>query len=123
MKSKYDESDNLLIRASRSVTEKVSSIFGGMFKSTEMSEVLTEIVKMDPSFDTNQFIKFVQDDVIPNVLESISRHELDVLKDWCTETAFNILSMPIVQTQNLKLKFKNEIFEIGNVDVRFISIN
>jgi import inner membrane translocase subunit TIM44 len=88
-----------------------------MFKSTEMSEVLTEIVKMDPSFDTNEFIKFVQTEIIPNVLESISRQELDVLKDWCTETAFNILSMPIVQTQNLKMKFQNKIFEIGNVDV------
>lgn len=56
-----------------------------MFKSTEMSEVLTEIVKMDPNFDTNEFLKFVQTDIIPNILESVSRHELDILKDWCTD--------------------------------------
>jgi import inner membrane translocase subunit TIM44 len=51
-----------------------------------MSEVLTEIIKMDPNFDTNEFLKFVQTDISPNVLESISRGELEILKDWCTET-------------------------------------
>ena len=59
---------------------------GGLLKKTEMSEVLTEIIKMDPNFDTNEFLKFVQTDIIPNVLESISKGELEILKDWCTET-------------------------------------
>ena len=34
-----------------------------------MSEVLTEVVKMDPNFDREQFIKDCQSDIIPNVLE------------------------------------------------------
>ena len=40
-----------------------------MFQKTEMSEVLTEIVKMDPTFNKEKFIKECQLDIIPNVLE------------------------------------------------------
>ena len=32
-------------------------IFGGLFARTELSEVLTEIVKMDPNFCKEQFLK------------------------------------------------------------------
>ena len=42
---------------------------GGVFSKTEMSEVLTEIVRMDPTFDKEQFIKHCQFDMIPNILE------------------------------------------------------
>jgi len=34
-----------------------------------MSEVLTEVVRMDPTFDKEEFIKLCQFDVIPNILE------------------------------------------------------
>ena len=42
---------------------------GNVFSKTEMSEVLTEIVKADPSFDKERFIREVQHDIIPNILE------------------------------------------------------
>ena len=45
------------------------AFIGGMFSKTEMSEVLTEICKMDPNFDKEKFIKDCQYDIIPNVLE------------------------------------------------------
>lgn len=34
-----------------------------------MSEVLTEILKADPSFDKDSFLKLCEKDIIPNVLE------------------------------------------------------
>ncbi|POI25590.1 hypothetical protein CIB84_010658 [Bambusicola thoracicus] len=69
MKMKYDESDNAFIRASRAVTDKVTDLIGGLFSKTEMSEVLTEILKVDPSFDKDRFLKQCERDIIPNVLE------------------------------------------------------
>ena len=42
---------------------------GGVFSKTEMSEVLTEVVRMDPTFDKEDFIKLCRFDVIPNILE------------------------------------------------------
>lgn len=42
---------------------------GGLFSKTEMSEVLTEILKVDPSFDKDSFLKLCESDIIPNILE------------------------------------------------------
>ena len=56
---------------------------GGMFSKTEMSEVLTEIVKADPTFDKETFIKEVQFEIIPNILE--------VSKFCCSNDQFRIL--------------------------------
>lgn len=42
---------------------------GGLFSKTEMSEVLTEILKADPSFDKDSFLKQCEKDIIPNILE------------------------------------------------------
>ena len=42
---------------------------GGIFTPTEMSEVLTEICKMDPDFDKEKFLLWCQFHVIPNILE------------------------------------------------------
>lgn len=106
-KTQYDESDNPLVRATRSLTEKFSSVFGGVFKSTEMSEVLTEIVKVEPSFELNAFIRQVQHDIIPNILESMSQSELDILKDWCTET----VSLIAITSLLVPFRFKLSGFE------------
>lgn len=42
---------------------------GGLFSKTEMSEVLTEILKADPTFDKDSFLKQCEKDIIPNILE------------------------------------------------------
>ena len=58
---------------SRAVTEKVQTVFGSIFSKTEMSEVLTEVCKMDPTFDQVNFMKQCRDDIIPNILESLTQ--------------------------------------------------
>nr|KAF6350350.1 translocase of inner mitochondrial membrane 44 [Myotis myotis] len=85
MKMRYDESDNTLIRASRALTDKVTDLLGGLFSKTEMSEVLTEILRVDPAFDKERFLQQCENDIIPNVLEAMISGELDILKDWCYE--------------------------------------
>lgn len=42
---------------------------GGMFTKTEMSEVLTEICKIDPNFNKEAFIRLCEKEIIPNILE------------------------------------------------------
>lgn len=116
-KTQYDESDNPLVRATRSITEKFTSVFGGMFKSTEMSEVLTEIVKSEPNFEINEFLTRVQHDIIPNIMEALSQNELEILKDWCTEAAYNIMTHPIVQCEHLKYKYHNQVLDISSLDI------
>ncbi|XP_037132624.1 mitochondrial import inner membrane translocase subunit TIM44-like [Syngnathus acus] len=117
MKMKYDESDNVLVRASRAVTDRVTTVLGGLFSKTEMSEVLTEIVKADPKFDKDSFLKQCEKDIIPNILEAMIRGELDVLKDWCYEATYSQLAHPIQQARALGLLFQSKILDIDNIDL------
>ncbi|KAK2822225.1 hypothetical protein Q5P01_022290 [Channa striata] len=117
MKMKYDESDNTLIRASRALTDRVTDFLGGVFSKTEMSEVLTEILKADPKFDKDSFLKQCEKDIIPNILEAMIRGELDVLKDWCYEATYSQLAHPIQQARALGLLFHSKILDIDNIDL------
>ena len=45
-----------------------------MVGKTEMSDVLTEVCKMDPNFNLEKFIRWCQFSVIPNILEVSTNH-------------------------------------------------
>ncbi|XP_062034781.1 mitochondrial import inner membrane translocase subunit TIM44 isoform X2 [Lepus europaeus] len=100
MKMKYDESDNALIRASRALTDKVTDLLGGLFSKTEMSEVLTEILRVDPAFDKDRFLQQCESDIIPNILETYSQ-----------------LAHPIQQAKALGFQFHSRILDVDNVDL------
>ncbi|XP_066492700.1 mitochondrial import inner membrane translocase subunit TIM44 [Tiliqua scincoides] len=117
MKMKYDESDNVIIRASRAVTDKVTDFIGGLFSKTEMSEVLTEILRVDPNFDKDRFLKQCEEDIIPNILEAMISGDLDILKDWCYEATYSQLAHPIQQAKAMGLQFHSRILDIDNVDL------
>lgn len=117
MKMKYDESDNAFIRASRAVTDRMTDLIGGLFSKTEMSEVLTEILKVDPSFDKDAFLKQCEQDIIPNILEAMIRGELEILKDWCYEATYSQLAHPIQQAKAMGLRFHSKILDIDNIDL------
>lgn len=119
-KMKYDESDNPMVRVTRVLTDKISDVFGSLFTKTELSEVLTEIVKMDPSFEKFSFIRELEHDIIPNILEAMVRGNLEIIEDWCHEAAYNIISTPIKKVIQLGYRMESKILGLNNVDVSFI---
>lgn len=116
-KMQYEESENPVIRASRLLTDKVSDIMGNIFSKTELSETLTEICKIDPSFDAKQFLRNCENDIIPNVLEAMVRGDLDILKSWCFESTYNIIATPITQAKQAGFYLDSKILDIENVDL------
>ncbi|XP_036306178.1 mitochondrial import inner membrane translocase subunit TIM44 isoform X3 [Pipistrellus kuhlii] len=89
----------------------------GLFSKTEMSEVLTEILRVDPAFDKERFLQQCENDIIPNILEAMISGELDILKDWCYEATYSQLAHPIQQAKALGLQFHSRILDIDNVDL------
>merc|ERR1712210_386231 len=95
----------------------VQDIFGGVFKSTELSATLTEIVKIDPTFEREKFLKECESDIIPNVLEAITRGDLEILEDWCYEAPFNVLATPIRQAKTMGLVISSRVLDIDSLDL------
>uniref|UniRef100_A0A0B7A5V4 Mitochondrial import inner membrane translocase subunit TIM44 n=1 Tax=Arion vulgaris TaxID=1028688 RepID=A0A0B7A5V4_9EUPU len=117
LKVRYDESDNVMIRATRFFTDKVGQVFGGIFTKTEMSEVLTEICKIDPNFNKEEFIRLCEKEIIPNILEAMVRGDLEILKDWCYEAPFNTLAHPIEQAKKAGYFFDSKVLDVSHADV------
>ncbi|CAF0969032.1 unnamed protein product [Rotaria sordida] len=117
LKSKYDESDNLVVRVARTFTDKVSGALSSIFSQSETSEALTEICRIDPTFDVEKFIRIVQYDIIPNILESLARGELEILRDWCTEAVYNVLIHPINVSKALNHKYHLKIIDLGDAEL------
>uniref|UniRef100_A0A8W7PBD8 Mitochondrial import inner membrane translocase subunit TIM44 n=1 Tax=Anopheles coluzzii TaxID=1518534 RepID=A0A8W7PBD8_ANOCL len=105
------------VESEASKSSEVSDIMGNLFSKTELSETLTEICKIDPSFDQKQFLRDCENDIIPNVLEAIVRGELEVLRDWCFESTYNIIATPIAQAQKAGCRLDSKILDIENVDL------
>ncbi|KAK6633982.1 hypothetical protein RUM44_004589 [Polyplax serrata] len=116
-KLKYEESDNPMIRFSRLLTDKVTYIVGGIFQNTELSEALTEIVKIDPGFSKVKFLHQCETDIIPNILEAMIRGDLDILRDWCHDGPFNLLSTPIKQVKAKGGIFDSKVLDIEGLDL------
>uniref|UniRef100_A0A182YCH0 Tim44 domain-containing protein n=1 Tax=Anopheles stephensi TaxID=30069 RepID=A0A182YCH0_ANOST len=116
-KMKYDQSVNPMIRASRLLTDKVSEVMGNLFSETKLSETMTAICKIDPSFDQQQFLHFCETDIIPNVLELIVRCDLEVLRDWCSKSMYSILASSISQAHQVGYRLVSKILDIENVEL------
>eukprot|EP00126_Sphaerothecum_destruens_P006272 Sdes_comp19291_c0_seq1m10343 len=117
LKTKYDESDNILVRSLRLFTDKISDTFGGAFSENETAQVFAEIMKIDPKFNREKFIQTCQHEIIPSILEAYHRGNLEILKDWCTPPAFSLLSYHIEMTKNQGFQRDCKILDIRNVDI------
>lgn len=114
---RYEESNNPLVRGARILTDKLQGVVGGIFSTTELSQVLTEITKMDPTFCKEQFLKDCEKDIIPNVLEAMTQGDLEILQDWCFEAPYNILADPIRKARQMGCYFDSQILDIENIDL------
>ncbi|VDM57125.1 unnamed protein product [Angiostrongylus costaricensis] len=114
-KIRYEESDNIAVRLVRGLAEKIGSVFGD---ENQVSEVLTEIAKVDPSFDKGEWLRFCEKKVIPNVLEAFIRGNLEVLQDWCYERAFVALSNVIKEYKKINFSTSDSrIIDISKVEM------
>lgn len=66
---KYDESDHLVVRGTRAVTDRVGDAFGSVMNQSDMAQALAEIKKIDRNFDKEEFIYHCRFTIIPTVLE------------------------------------------------------
>ena len=69
LRMRYDESDHVVVRGSRAVTDRVGDAFSGVINQSDMAQALAEIKKIDRNFDKEKFIEHCRFEIIPTVLE------------------------------------------------------
>ncbi|KRZ53771.1 Mitochondrial import inner membrane translocase subunit TIM44, partial [Trichinella nativa] len=121
VKMQIAESENPVVRATRYFGGKLSEFFDNLLDAfldnCSVSEVLTEICRIDPNFDVTDFRKQCQRDFIPNVIEASNRGEEEILRDWCSEGAFNQLIALLSECKRAGYKHTFRLFDIDNVEI------
>ncbi|KAJ1964341.1 protein translocase subunit [Dipsacomyces acuminosporus] len=92
-KKNYAESENPIIEASRTVTDKVRNVFGFFFNETESAAALRQIRDtIDPGFSLEEFIRECREFIIPEILDAYLHSDAETLKVWCSEASYNVLT-------------------------------
>ena len=117
MKMKYDESDNIFIRGSRFVSDKISGVAGGVFGGTDISKVMTEIERIQPGFSAQSFLDICRIDIIPNLLEAIAKGNDEIVKDWCSEAPYNQLMLPWKEQEKRGYQYDVKIIDLDHLDI------
>lgn len=117
LRMKYDESDNIFVRAARSVTDTLTEKLGGVFEEGETAQVMHEINKMDSTFRLDQFTKHVEKTVAPVLVEAFLAGDSATLKDWCSDMCYSVLSEQIKQRKAAGLKIESKILELRNCEL------
>jgi len=116
-KTKIDESDHIIVRATSAVKDKMQELFGSMLGQTDLSETLTAIVKIDPAFDKDKFLLEMEYDIIPNILEAMVRPDEKILEDWASERVFAVVAQDSHRLKTLGHKKVTKILDVDNVDL------
>lgn len=117
LRMKFDESDNIVVRAARSVTDTLTDRFGTVFEEGETAQVLNEISKIDRNFRVDEFTRHVETTVAPVVIEAYMAGDTNTLKDWCAEMCFSVLSEQINQRKAHGLRVESRILELRNCEL------
>ncbi|KRZ72005.1 Mitochondrial import inner membrane translocase subunit TIM44, partial [Trichinella papuae] len=121
VKMQISESENPFLRGTRYFGEKLAefcdSLLDALLNNCSISAVLTEICKIDPNFNVMDFRKQCQMDFIPNVIEASNRGEEEILRDWCSEGAFNQLIAILSECKRAGYKHTFRLIDIENVEV------
>lgn len=92
MKRAYDESNNIFIYYTRSLTNAIGDTFQSFFQENETAQVIKEITQLDPAFKIEKFLKDAREYIIPEILEAFLKADLATLHPWTGEAVSGTLS-------------------------------
>lgn len=112
-KISYEESDNGLVTAVRTITDSIGSIFG----ETEQAQVIKEFKKIDPHFNQDAFLREVRAYILPEVLEAYVRGDGTTLQKWLSESSYNVWNQITKEYRDKGLYSAGRVLDIRNVDI------
>ncbi|GJD05802.1 Mitochondrial import inner membrane translocase subunit TIM44-2 [Galdieria sulphuraria] len=107
---RVDESDNPIVLL-------VRNIYDRLFGETEMGQVIREIRQVDPQFTLSEFVRQIERETAPRILNAYLRGDRETLKELCTEDAYRALSASIREREAAGLVMDTNILDISQVEV------
>ncbi|KAG5718832.1 hypothetical protein E4T56_gene6561 [Termitomyces sp. T112] len=113
MRQAYDESENSVVSAMRSVT----STIGSFFDENEMAQVMRAMKIFDPDFNREAFERELREYIIPEVVDAYLSADQEALRSWCGEATYNVLWATMEHYLRQGLISDSKVLDIRQVDV------
>ncbi len=118
MRLRYEESENILVRGFRYLTQSATEKATEAIDENDSAVCYNEITRLDPSFDKDAFVHYCERQVFPAVLEAIIHSDRATLKGWFTEGGYAYIEQYLDQIQSAGLVNDSRILDIRQTDVR-----
>jgi import inner membrane translocase subunit TIM44 len=113
LKSSYNESENPFVATFRGVSDSIA----GFFAENESAMVIKKFREMDPTFQTEPFLREMREYILPEVLDAYVKGDVETLKLWLSAAQFSVYSALAQQYTVAGLKSDGRILDIRNVDI------
>jgi import inner membrane translocase subunit TIM44 len=113
LKTSYAESENPLISTARSISDRVA----GFFAENETARVVKKFREMDPSFQSEPFLREMREYILPEVLDAYVKGDLETLKLWLSAAQFQVYAALSQQWTAQGLKVDGRILDIRGVEI------
>ncbi|KAK4529901.1 hypothetical protein CCYA_CCYA02G0758 [Cyanidiococcus yangmingshanensis] len=107
---RLDESDHPVVNAFRALHDR-------LFAENEMAQVLRAIRTIDHTFTISQFIAHMENQMIPTVLQAYLTGDLEILRTYCTEEAFAMMSASIHERRLSGIVMDPRILNLDQVEL------
>merc|ERR1712226_399057 len=118
--ARMEDHDSALVRGAYMFTWKIKE---SMKLNAEAAAVIGEIQRIDPKFDLNEFAELLQNDIIPNILESACLGDEELLEDWCSEQSAAVLIANKKMASKEGLHYLRHIYSLQNIEHMDCSID
>jgi import inner membrane translocase subunit TIM44 len=113
LKSSYNESENPLISTARGISDRIA----GFFAENETAMVIKKFREMDPTFQTEPFLREMREYILPEVLDAYVKGDTETLKLWLSAAQFQVYDALSKQYTTAGLKSDGRILDIRHVDI------
>ena len=118
IKRAYNETDNPVIAYARDISERVSGTFTSLFEENETARTIKEIqLNIDPYFSVDSFMKEARAYIVPEVVDAYLSGDVEMIREWCSDAAFNILTAGIKAQRDQGLISDSHILDLRNIEL------
>lgn len=111
--ARLESSDSAIVRGGMMFVWKIKE---GLSMNAETSHTVEVIQRLEPQWTQARFCETLIDDFLPNILEACCLGHEEIVEDWGTEKASNVLLANKKLAAQQGLSYQRHIYALSNVE-------
>jgi len=116
LSSRVSASENNMVRGGIYFTSRIGNKLSKL-TSNDFNECMKTIRQVDPNFTQDNFVNFLEKEMIPIVLEAAAMNDQEVIEDWALDAPSQKLLLSHNAAKKEKLKYFEKTLSLSRVEL------